>query len=73
MEQLVGVFWNEGSSPLFLVFPPPPLVMCMDGTFYKYTFVVEGNFQRVFWPKIVWNIVHKIKVYYSIIYLFNFI
>jgi len=44
MEKLVGRSWNEGNCPLFLVFPSPPLaVMCVDGTFHKYTFTVEGN------------------------------
>jgi len=43
MEQLVGLTWNEGNCTLFLVFPSPPLAVCMDGTFHKYTFTVEGN------------------------------
>jgi len=43
MKQVVGVSWNEGNCLLFLVFPSPSLVVCMDGTFHKYTFTVEGN------------------------------
>ena len=43
MEKLVGRSWNEGNCPLFLVFPSPSLVVCMDGTLHKYTFTVEGN------------------------------
>ena len=49
MEQLVGVSWNEGNFSLFLVFPSPPLAMCMDRTFHKCTFTVEGNCFRVSW------------------------
>jgi len=41
LQFLVGGSWNEDNCPLFLVFPSPP--QCMDGTFHKYAFTVEGN------------------------------
>ena len=43
MAKLVGGSWNEGNCPLFLVFSSSPLAVCVDGTFHKYTFTVEGN------------------------------
>ena len=27
----------------YLPFSSPPLAVCMDGTFHKYTFTAEGN------------------------------